>query len=185
MAIIHDQTPRNVDGKLQIMSLEEFKEWLKKFDSNGDGRISKEELRQAIRAKGGWFTRWKCKDGLKSADKDGNGFIEDDEMSYLKDFALKHLDQDKPRDFKGKHQIMTSEEFKKWLKKFDSNKDGRISKEELREAMRAKGVWFTRWKYKSGMKAADKNRNGFIEDDEMIYLKDFALKHLGIKIVTS
>ncbi|KAL3514504.1 hypothetical protein ACH5RR_027221 [Cinchona calisaya] len=92
MAIIYNKKTRDVssDGKL-VMSLEEFKKWLKKFDSNEDGRISKGELREAIRSRGGWFTRWKSKDGLKVADKDGNGYIDDDEIVHLKDFALKHL----------------------------------------------------------------------------------------------
>ncbi|KAL3505189.1 hypothetical protein ACH5RR_035030 [Cinchona calisaya] len=79
-----------IDGKIQ-MSPEEFKKWLKKFDSDKDGRINKEELCEAIRAEGGWFARLKCKDGLKLADKDGNGFIDDNEIKYLKDFAFKHL----------------------------------------------------------------------------------------------
>lgn len=89
---IKSSSPRNFssDGKLQ-MNPEEFKKWLKKFDTDKDGRISHEELREAVRQMGGWFTKWKCKDGLKAADKDGNGFIEENEINYLKDFALKHL----------------------------------------------------------------------------------------------
>ena len=79
------------DGKL-AMNLEEFKIWLQRhFDTDNDGRISQEELREAIRARGGWFTRWKGKNAMKCADKDGNGFIDEDEIDNLKDLALKHL----------------------------------------------------------------------------------------------
>lgn len=54
------------------MTIKEFKE---KFDADGDGRLSKAELRKAIRATGGWFSRWKAERGVRSADIDCNGFI--------------------------------------------------------------------------------------------------------------
>lgn len=79
---------------------------------------------------------------------------------------------------------MTLQEFKKWLKKFDADKDGRISQEELRVAMRTAGVWFTIFRTKDGLKSADKNHDGFIEENEIGNLQDFALKHLGVRIVT-
>ncbi|KAI5656206.1 hypothetical protein M9H77_24999 [Catharanthus roseus] len=83
----------------------------------------------------------------------------------------------------GKYE-MSMDEFKKWLKRFDTDKDGRISKEELREAIRAGGVWFSRFRCRKGFKVADKNANGFIDDNEIKFLTDFALKHFGVRIVT-
>ncbi|KAI5656207.1 hypothetical protein M9H77_25000 [Catharanthus roseus] len=79
---------------------------------------------------------------------------------------------------------MTLEEFKKWLKRFDEDKDGRISQQELQNAMRTSGVWFSGFKSKDGLKSADKNHNGFIDDNELNNLKEFVLKHLGVRIVT-
>lgn len=79
---------------------------------------------------------------------------------------------------------MTLQEFKKWLKKFDGNKDGRISPEEFRVAMRTAGVWFPNFRTKDGLKSADKNHDGFIEENEISNLQDFALKHLGVRIVS-
>ncbi|XP_043714979.1 probable calcium-binding protein CML18 [Telopea speciosissima] len=80
------------DGKRE-MSMEEFKQWLKRFDADGDGRISKEELRQALRSVGVRFKRWKARRALRSADADAdaNGFIDDDEIQNLVTFAEKHL----------------------------------------------------------------------------------------------
>lgn len=71
--------------------MDEFKQWLKKFDSDSDGRISVEELRRAIRANGGWFCKMKAKRGVKTADKNLNGGIDDHEIGNLVDFAEKHL----------------------------------------------------------------------------------------------
>ncbi|OWM80733.1 hypothetical protein CDL15_Pgr006763 [Punica granatum] len=78
------------DGK-QEMTMEEFKQWMYKFDSNNDGMISKEELKEAIRATGGWFARWKGDRVVRSVDSDGNGCINDDEIGGLVEFASKQF----------------------------------------------------------------------------------------------
>lgn len=80
-------------------------------------------------------------------------------------------------------RVMTTEELKKWLKKFDVDKDGRISKKELREAIRATGGRFPRFKSRLGVRSADANSNGFVDEDELDNLVEFAQKHLGVKIV--
>ncbi|PQQ15565.1 hypothetical protein Pyn_28958 [Prunus yedoensis var. nudiflora] len=68
-------------------------------------------------------------------------------------------------------RVMTTEESKRWLKKFDTDKDGRISKEETPPGSRL------------GLQSADADRNGFIDEDELNNLVDFAQKHLGVKII--
>ena len=79
---------RVLDGD---MTVEEFKQWLRMFDTDGDGRISRNELRQAIRAIGGRFSSWKSGRGIKQADSDGDGFIDEDEIDNLVEFAQKSL----------------------------------------------------------------------------------------------
>ncbi|OIS96166.1 hypothetical protein A4A49_00628 [Nicotiana attenuata] len=83
---------RNVasDGKLE-MSLQEFKRWLKRFDTDKDGKISKEELRDAVRSNGGWFSRLKGSRGIKTADANGNGYIDENEFNSLVEFAQRNL----------------------------------------------------------------------------------------------
>lgn len=74
------------------MTLEEFKEWLKQFDADGDGRISRNELREALRRRrGGWFTAWRSDRALRHADKDSSGFLDDSEIENLVAFAQKDL----------------------------------------------------------------------------------------------
>ncbi|PIA56439.1 hypothetical protein AQUCO_00700636v1 [Aquilegia coerulea] len=79
---------------------------------------------------------------------------------------------------------MTVEEFKNWLNQFDADKDGRISKEELHEAVRSLGVWFTSWKTRRGLLAADDNKNGYVDEHEVDHLFAYAQKKLNVKIVT-
>ncbi|KAK2398550.1 polcalcin Phl p [Trifolium repens] len=76
---------RNVssDGK-RVMTLQQFKQWLKtSFDTNSDGRISKGELREALRITGGLFASWKSNKVLKSVDSNHDGFIDDKEFVNL------------------------------------------------------------------------------------------------------
>lgn len=90
MAFIQQRGVTNYDGK-KVMSLEEFKRWLKGFDSNGDGRISRSELKEAVRLSGGIFASWRSRRGIKSADSNHNGFIDDTEFRNLANFADKYL----------------------------------------------------------------------------------------------
>ncbi|VFQ86878.1 unnamed protein product [Cuscuta campestris] len=79
---------------------------------------------------------------------------------------------------------MTLEEFKKWVKSFDEDEDGRIDRSELQEAIQAAGVRFSWLRGRQGMKAADQNGDGFIDADELAKLADFAQNHLNVRIVT-
>lgn len=85
----------------------------------------------------------------------------------------------------GNHEI-TVEEFKKWLKQFDTDGDNKISAEELRRAIKASGGWwFCGRKANRGVKMADKNLNGCIDDAEIENLVEFAQKYLGVRVTTA
>ncbi|PIM98573.1 hypothetical protein CDL12_28945 [Handroanthus impetiginosus] len=81
---------KNGSNKRQVSS-EEFKKWLMKFDHNGDGRISRNELRDAMRSCGVRFTWWRCGRVMGEADVDGSGYIDEDEINYLFRFAKEKL----------------------------------------------------------------------------------------------
>ncbi|KAF3446672.1 hypothetical protein FNV43_RR11852 [Rhamnella rubrinervis] len=81
---------------------------------------------------------------------------------------------------------MTVEELKQWLlKKFDADKDGRISKEEVKELIRYTGTghFASSWKCWRFMRSVDTNGDGFIDEQEFGNLVDFAKKKLGVKVV--
>uniref|UniRef100_A0A0D9XEI2 EF-hand domain-containing protein n=1 Tax=Leersia perrieri TaxID=77586 RepID=A0A0D9XEI2_9ORYZ len=72
----------------------EFKEWIRKFDTDRDGRISRDELRQAMRAVGVRFTGIKCRRGMNLADADGDGYIDDSEIDGLIEYWGRRLGLD-------------------------------------------------------------------------------------------
>ncbi|XP_074564375.1 calmodulin-like protein 5 [Curcuma longa] len=91
MAIKHVATTagnRAVEGD---MTVEEFKEWLKRFDVDNDGRISREELRRAISSINVRFSGWKSGRGIRYADADGDGYIDANEVDNLVEFARTSL----------------------------------------------------------------------------------------------
>ncbi|KAL1540907.1 hypothetical protein AAHA92_25191 [Salvia divinorum] len=88
---------------------------------------------------------------------------------------------DRPRGSTGKHEI-TVDEFKKWLMSFDYDKDGKISLSELRAAVRSRGSWFmTTKKSGRGLSEADLDGSGYIDENEIDSLLNFAEKSMGFK----
>ncbi|GJN33109.1 hypothetical protein PR202_gb21675 [Eleusine coracana subsp. coracana] len=82
---------RGIHNSRDHMTVEEFKEWLKQFDTDGDGKISRNELREALRRRGGWFTTMRSGRALRQADKDNSGFVDETEVENLIAFAKKDL----------------------------------------------------------------------------------------------
>ncbi|KAJ0974953.1 hypothetical protein J5N97_016918 [Dioscorea zingiberensis] len=79
---------------------------------------------------------------------------------------------------------MSVEDFKRWLKSFDADQDGRISKDELQKAMRSMRVRFCTMKSGRGVRLADSDGDGYIDDNEMENLVEFAKASMGLKIAT-
>ncbi|KAE8810134.1 squidulin-like [Hordeum vulgare] len=76
----------------------------------------------------------------------------------------------------------TVEEFKSWLKQFDVDRDGKISKAELRQAIRRRGCWFATARAGRAVRRADRDHNGYVDDAELENLVAFAREHLGMNI---
>ncbi|KAK1315423.1 hypothetical protein QJS10_CPA06g02353 [Acorus calamus] len=76
---------------------------------------------------------------------------------------------------------MTEQQFVQWLDDIDTNKDGMISKEELRKALHDLGLHFTRWKAGRGMAHGDLNHNHYIDGhEELEKLIAYAKNRWGI-----
>ncbi|KAL0908666.1 hypothetical protein M5K25_023170 [Dendrobium thyrsiflorum] len=69
---------------------DQFKEWLKSIDQDGDGQISRKELRHALRALGLNCAWWKAWRALVHADLNHNKHIDGDhEVEELIKYAEK------------------------------------------------------------------------------------------------
>ncbi|KAG5543455.1 hypothetical protein RHGRI_016251 [Rhododendron griersonianum] len=68
---------------------EQLKDLLKRYDKNGDGRLSRKELREAFRSLGLNFSGWRAWRALRHADENGDGYISEEEMEELVKYATK------------------------------------------------------------------------------------------------
>lgn len=76
--------PKSVDVPL---TEEQLQGLLKRFDKNGDRRLSREELREAFRSLGLNFSGWRAWRALRHADENGDGYISEEEMKELVKYA--------------------------------------------------------------------------------------------------
>lgn len=65
-------------GSDKRMTVQQFKQWIKSIDRDGDGMISRQELRDALRTLGMSCTRWKAWCALVNADLNHNKHIDGD-----------------------------------------------------------------------------------------------------------
>ncbi|KAF4361818.1 hypothetical protein F8388_016431 [Cannabis sativa] len=61
-----------------------------RYDANGDGRLSKEELKNAFKSFGCFAPGWRAFRARHFADKNGDGFVDKGELDYLVQYAAKH-----------------------------------------------------------------------------------------------
>ncbi|KAK2995617.1 hypothetical protein RJ640_020253 [Escallonia rubra] len=65
------------------LSEEDLRGLLKRFDTDGNGKLSKNELKVAFHSLGLHFSGWRAGRALRRADADGDGQISEDEMLEL------------------------------------------------------------------------------------------------------
>ncbi|KAM7514212.1 hypothetical protein LguiA_003795 [Lonicera macranthoides] len=70
-------------------SEDQLKGLLKRYDTNGDGKLSKKELRAAFHKLGLRFSWWRAGRAIRHADANGDGYISEDELSELVKYCMK------------------------------------------------------------------------------------------------
>merc|ERR1712025_1287865 len=161
---ITDQTvARSARSSLEMADNVELKEAFKLFDMDGDGMITKDELRKLVEKVGGNMTEGEAQGLIRQADKDGDDGIDfsefaklwaaikgegEDEKEIRAEFCK--LDTDSSGYITNEEMISVisdcdhftgdkMEEAKKCVAELDVDKDGRVSYPEF----------LLVWKYKS------------------------------------
>merc|ERR1712038_1817720 len=121
----HIATQTGARSSTEMADNVELKEAFKLFDMDGDGMITKDELRKLVEKVGGSMTEGEAKGLIHQADKDGNESIDFSEFSKL--WAA----------IKGEGE--GEKEIRKEFGKLDVDNSGRVSYPEF----------LLVWKYKS------------------------------------
>jgi len=159
----HGQTAKEEEEKPYDDSLGAI---LRGFDSDGDGKISLEEL---LHHAGDTAESDVFRDGFKSADADEDGYLTAEELAYLLT------------------QVGTEDPVESTMRGFDANQDGMISMEELLahagDDEGGASDMFAGWK--DGFKEADANQDGYLTKEELAHLLEHASKAEAPDLVES
>ncbi|KAI3871555.1 hypothetical protein MKX03_005738 [Papaver bracteatum] len=123
-------------GKKYSVSLENMEEVegvFKRFDANGDGKISSTELSDVLKALGSETSPEELKQMMDEIDKDGDGFID------LKEFADFHRGTTDGSNVNGANVADGIRELKDAFDMYDKDKNGLISAAELHMVLKSLG----------------------------------------------
>jgi Ca2+-binding EF-hand superfamily protein len=123
-----------------------MQEILKKFDKDGDGKLSDAERQEAMKARGGApgaggppggrIDPAKLQELVKKYDKDGDGQLNDTEKQAAREEFMKL----RGGPAGGKPGEGGRPNMQEILKKFDKDGDGKLNDAEKAEAMKARGA---------------------------------------------
>lgn len=131
---------------------EELEDVFKRFDANGDGKISSSELGEILRSMGGRVGSQELGLMMKEADADGDGFISLEEFIDL--------------NTKGNDRATCLEDLKNAFQVFDLDRNGSISADELYQVLKGMGDGSTREDCKNMITGVDRNGDGLINFEE-------------------
>ena len=139
----------SLDTQTQMAELEQV---FKKFDVNGDGKISASELGSIMGSLGHPATEEELQNMIVEVDADGDGFIDLNEFVELN---TKGVDSDE-----------AMENLKDAFSVYDMDGNGVISADELQKVMRSLGDDCSLAECKKMISGVDRNGDGFISFDE-------------------
>lgn len=138
----------------------EMKKVFDKFDSNRDGKISREEYKAMLRALGKENMIKEVSKIFRVADLDGDGYID------FKEFVELHK----------KEGGVKTMDIQRAFRDFDADGDGKISAEEVFELLKRIGEKCSLGDCRKMVRAVDANGDGVIDMDEFITMMTRTMK---------
>ncbi|KAH7867498.1 hypothetical protein Vadar_034279 [Vaccinium darrowii] len=138
----------------------EMKKVFDKFDSNRDGKISREEYKAMLRALGKENMIRELSKIFRAADLNGDGYID------FKEFLEVHK----------KEGGVKTMDIQRAFRDFDSDGDGKISAEEVFELLKRIGEKCSLGDCRKMVRAVDANGDGVIDMDEFITMMTRTMK---------
>jgi len=133
-------------------TINEYRSVFRVFDKNGDGKITKEELKKALSSRKVSSSDEDIDRIMGKVDVDGNGEIDFEEFCALMSTPIETLSPE--------------EEMKEAFRVFDTDGDGVISKEELKQVMQQLDPDMSDADIDDMMHEADTNKDGKIDFNE-------------------
>ncbi|KAK7857419.1 calmodulin-like protein 5 [Quercus suber] len=161
---------RIVDNKpIKPMKLTEdqIKKIFKKYDVNNDNQLSKEELKKAFHYLGSIIPGIRANRGLHHADANKDGVVDEGEMNELVKYAV---------GLGFKPLPPTEDQLRNIFKKYDTNNDNKLSREELKKAFDYLGSLIPGFRADRGLHHADANKDGYVNEREMDELVKYAVR---------
>ncbi|XP_021742992.1 probable calcium-binding protein CML25 [Chenopodium quinoa] len=144
--------PFSSSFRSQNTNIEELEHVFKKFDVNGDGKISSSELGSIMGSLGQQVTEEDLQTMIKEVDADGDGFIDFNEFVTLN---TKGIDSD---------EVLFN--LKEAFSIYDADGNGKITVEELQMVMKSLGDDFSLSECKRMINGVDKDGDGTINFEE-------------------
>lgn len=135
--------------------MEEVKKVFDKFDKNGDGKISCDELKDILHSLGSGTSSEEVKRIMSEVDQDGDGFIN------LQEFANFHLGGSSSDDSQS-----SKKELRDAFDLYDLDKDGLISANELHEVLKRLGEKCSMGDCSKMISAVDTDGDGHVNFEE-------------------
>uniref|UniRef100_A0A4W3JMZ5 Troponin C, skeletal muscle n=2 Tax=Callorhinchus milii TaxID=7868 RepID=A0A4W3JMZ5_CALMI len=139
----------------------EFKAAFDMFDADGGGDISTKELGTVMKILGQTPTREELDAIIEEVDEDGSGTIDFEEFLVMMVRQLKE-------EAKGKSE----EELAECFRVFDTNADGYIDRDELKEILMTAGEPITDEEIDELLRDGDKNNDDKLDFDEWMKMME-------------
>ncbi|XP_057481422.1 calmodulin-like protein 30 [Actinidia eriantha] len=150
----------NLSNQVFQTNVAEMKQVFDKFDTNKDGKISREEYKLAIKDMGEGNAEKEVAKAFQVLDADGDGFIDFKEFMKVNDNG---------RGVK-KSDIHSA------FRVFDLDGNGKISAEELLEVLKKLGERCSLESCREMVRGVDKDGDGLIDMDEFVSMMTHTLK---------